>query len=263
MQAKKSLGQNFLKSESAINAMIEAGDLQAGDFVFEIGPGQGALTEKILEKDCKVLAVEKDTELIGVLEEKFIKELHAKQLRLVDADILSFDPRDIRSPYKLIANIPYYITGAIIRSFLETKNQPEKMVLLIQKEVAVRIAARDNKESILSIAVKSYCDPKLVKNVPAGSFVPAPRVDSAIIKFENISKKFFLEHKIEEKHFFEVLRAGFAHKRKMLRANLQNVAEKYGKEIGEVFETLKIKEKIRPENLELADWGRLAKEITA
>src|SRR3989344_6973903 len=160
MRAKKSLGQHFLKSERALAKIVEAGEVSAQDTILEIGPGQGALTEKLLTTGAKVLAVEKDTYLYKFLKQKFEQEINSGQLNLIHDDILKLDPSYYLLPtpyYKLIANIPYNITGAILEKFLSSDNQPERMVLLVQKEVADRICGHSvstwqNKESILSIS---------------------------------------------------------------------------------------------------------------
>ena len=240
---KKSLGQNFLKSEAIVDKIIEAAKLSKNDTVLEIGPGQGMLTKKILVSAGGVIAVEKDTDLISGLETTFSEDISNKKLTIINADILEFDPKEIRTThplpplkegaeqsYKLVANIPYYITGAIIEKFLSTDVQPTTMVLMVQKEVAERIIAKDKKtggagkESILSIAVKAYGNPLYICTVKAGNFVPAPTVDSAVIKIENISRKNF-KTKHHEEVFFQIMKAGFAHKRKTLAGNLKNVLE--------------------------------------
>ncbi len=260
MYAKKSLGQNFLKSKSALQKIIEAGSVMPNDFVLEIGPGKGALTEFLLAAGAKVYAIEADNELVSFLNEKFVDEIKSGQLNLVKGDILEFNVDSAtefpNKKYKLIANIPYYITGEIIRKFLETKNQPEKIVLLVQKEVADRIVARDEKESLLSISVKVYSTPKFIETVKAGSFVPAPNVDSAIILFDSISKNTLIENKIGEKEFFEVLKIGFAHKRKKLFSNLK---EKFTLDEEKICAETKLDKNIRAENLKVGDWIKIVK----
>ena len=198
MKAKKSLGQHFLKSEKALSQIVDASDPVADDIILEIGPGHGVLTERLLSFAGKVIAIEKDKDLIPVLEEKFAQEIASEKFLLIHDDILKVDIATLHLPsstYKLVANIPYYITGAIIEKFLSTPYLPERMVLLMQKEVAERIIARDKKESILSIAVKAYGTPKMVGKVPPGAFVPPPTVDSAILLIENISRDFFINPK--------------------------------------------------------------------
>ncbi|MEK7113685.1 MAG: 16S rRNA (adenine(1518)-N(6)/adenine(1519)-N(6))-dimethyltransferase RsmA, partial [Patescibacteria group bacterium] len=191
-RAKKSLGQNFLKSISALNKIVAAGELFPRDMVLEIGPGKGALTEKLLEKAGQVIAIEKDKVLFEFLSEKFKEEIKNKKLILREDDILEFDASQFKK-FKIIANIPYNITGAILKKFLTAENQPEMMVLMVQNEVAKRIVARDGRESLLSISVKAYGEPKIIEKVPARYFSPAPKVDSAVIAIKNISRKVFTE----------------------------------------------------------------------
>ncbi len=245
-KAKKSLGQNFLKSHLAIRKIIEAGEIKKEDVILEIGPGKGVLTEKLLESAGVVIAIEKDSGLVELLKEKFKKEIEEKKLILVEGDILDLKPSTYNletRTYKIIANIPYNITGAILKKFLTAERQPERMILMVQKEVAERIVARDKKESILSISVKAYGEPKMVMKVPARYFSPAPKVDSAVIAINNISRKNFtpplsspsqgrssgavqhsmLHSQAFEDKFWEIVKTGFAHKRKKLSGNLKNL----------------------------------------
>jgi 16S rRNA (adenine1518-N6/adenine1519-N6)-dimethyltransferase len=268
-KAKKSLGQNWLTSESAVKEIIKAADLKDGEQVLEIGPGRGVLTRALVEADAKVLAVEKDDDLIDELLEKFADQINDKKMFLIRGDVLDINFSTIFSPlnttydslhtnYKLIANIPYYITGQVIRKFLsEEVNQPSQMVLMVQKEVAKRIVAGDGKESLLSISVKVYGTPKYIKTVPAGAFVPKPKVDSAILLIKNISRDFFLPNQdgpeITEEKFFGLLKKGFAQKRKLLKGNL-GVGE-------DVLLSCHIPAKARAENLTLGNWKCLLSAI--
>ena len=253
MLHKKSLGQHFLRSESALRKIVDAGHLSATDMVLEVGPGEGVLTKLLLKQGGKVVAVEKDDRLIPVLEQTFASEISSGKLELVHADILDFDlSYKLKAiSYKLVANIPYYITGVLIRKFLESEAQPSTMVLLIQKEVAKRIVAKDGKESILSISVKAYGVPRYIDTVKAGAFSPPPKVDSAIIAIEDISKKFFSE--VSEEHFFGVLKKGFAHPRKLLSSNLGIPSS--------VLRACDIGEKARPENLSKENWKLLSAHL--
>lgn len=251
-RAKKALGQNFLKSTLALHKIIEAGNLSKTDTVLEIGPGKGALTEQLLACDCRVIAIEKDRELVELLKNKFQKEITDKKLILVEDDCLNFNPNSYQlkpKTYKLIANIPYNITGAILKKFLtmseEEGGQPGRMVLMVQHEVAKRIVATDKKESILSISVKAYGEPRMVMKVPARYFSPAPKVDSAVIAINNISKNLFTKTGVGEEKFWEIVKTGFAHKRKQLAGNLKGVVKD---------EILKNFEKKRAEDLSLEDW---------
>lgn len=263
INAKKSLGQNFLKSKAALVAMIKAAEVLKGDVVLEIGPGKGALTEKLIEAGAKVIAVEKDDRLIEVLEEKFEKEIKSKQFSLIHGDILELDLKSLglkQEKYKLIANIPYYITGLIFRKFLSGEIQPSKLIVMVQKEIADRIIARDGKESLLSLAVKVYGKAKKVMKVEKEYFSPQPKVDSAILLIDTISKDFFKD--ITEDAFFEVIKAGFAHKRKVLIANLKEISQKIGnKNLVKIFADNKISEKARSEDLTIEDWKALVKAL--
>lgn len=262
-KAKKSMGQNFLKSQEALRTMCEAGEVSNKDTVLEIGPGKGALTEKLLEKTKQVIAVEKDIELIEILKEKFSNEIKSNKLILVEGDILEFEPKKFslnKSEYKIIANIPYNITGAIFKKFLSGELQPERMIILIQKEVEERIVASLGKESILSLSVKVYGTPKYIMKVHKRFFSPEPKVDSAIVAITNISRKKF-KTETEEKNFFEIIKAGFAHKRKVLRKNLES-EQKTLIDIDNVFEKLKINPKTRAEDIKLETWLQISNNLS-
>lgn len=238
---KKSLGQNFLKSSKIAQEIVEAGEVGQEDIILEVGPGKGILTEELLKKAKKVIAVEKDQELVDFLAQKFATEIKNGKLELVSGDILNLEA-ELPSCYKLIANIPYYITSHFLRTFLESDTQPSLMVLMVQREVAERIV--EVKESLLSISVKAYGQPEIIRKVPAGYFSPAPKVDSAVLKISGISKDFFKD--IGEKKFFETVKKGFSHKRKMLINNLK--VDK------EALKSCKIEEKARAENVSLEEW---------
>lgn len=258
MYAKKSLGQNFLKSEKALNQIVEAGRLSSSDTVLEIGPGLGALTSWLLYSGAKVIGVEKDDDLTIKLREMFVSEIKMGQLTLMNEDILDFEPK--LDKYKLIANIPYNITGAILEKFLSCDKQPELIVILVQKEVALRIVSRDEKESILSISIKIYGEPKLVDTVKAGSFSPAPKVDSAILAIYGISKSFFEENKVTEEHFFKILKSGFASKRKKLSSNLSVIFDKA--KVLKTFEDLGLSDNTRAEDVPLEVWRELSLKLS-
>lgn len=258
---KKSLGQNFLTSIPARIAIVNAGKLTPNDIVLEIGPGKGFLTKGLLESGATVVALEKDRELLPVLSETFSKEIETKQLTVIEGDALEFEisnHKPVTSNYKLIANIPYYITGAILSLYLSHKHQPTHMVVLVQKEVAERVVARDKKESILSLAVKVYGDPKLVYRVNKGSFNPIPSVDSAVLSIENISRKNF-RNKKQEENFFLVVKSGFSHKRKFLISNLKEKIPEINWQ--ELFIKNSLNEKVRAEDVTLAQWLQLSSNI--
>lgn len=261
MFQKKSLGQNFLKNKHIIQKIVDTGSVKKTDNVLEIGPGKGALTEFLLDTGAQVFAIEKDSRLMTFLNEKFHEYVAKKQLHIIEGDIEKLDIAEVglQRHYKLIANIPYYITGLIIRKFLETDLQPTEMVVLVQKEVAQRIIARDGKESLLSISVKVYGEPKMARIVKAGNFEPKPKVDSAILHISGISKKFFNEKNIDELFFFNIVRTGFSSKRKVLLNNLSPFASK--EEIKEIFKEMGADEKSRAEELTLQNWADITKSL--
>ena len=256
MLKKKSLGQHFLYSEHYIGLIADAAQIQKGERILEIGPGDGVLTAELLARGAEVVAIEKDTRLIPMLEEKFKEDIREKKLSLIEGDVLeiNIETLELKSgAYKLVANIPYYITGAIIEKFLSASVQPRDMTLLVQKEVAERIA-RDKKESILSLSVKAYGVPKYIHTVPAGAFSPPPSVDSAILHIANVSHKNFADA-AQEKRFFEIVHAGFAHKRKLLGRNLEPIL---GENYSSILQNTGIDEKARAEDVPLEAWLQLA-----
>ena len=257
---KKQFGQNFLTSIPARNAIIEAGELHADDTVLEVGPGKGFLTKGLLEKGTHVVALEKDRDLLPLLTESFSSYIENSKLSLIEGDVLTFDPATtlFEGGYKLIANIPYYITGAIISRYLSQVSQPSLMVVLIQKEVAERIVARDGKESLLSLAVKADGEPRLVYRVARGSFFPVPKVDSAVLKVSNISRKNF-KHTYHEELFFKVLHGAFAHKRKFALSNLRQTFPTAP--LRELFQEIGIEEKARAEDVTLTKWLTLSLKL--
>ncbi|MCF7865572.1 MAG: 16S rRNA (adenine(1518)-N(6)/adenine(1519)-N(6))-dimethyltransferase [Candidatus Pacebacteria bacterium] len=296
--AKKSLGQNFLKSERALLDMVQAGDIQEDETIIEIGPGKGALTIKLLEKikntpGSRLICIEKDDRLVPFLKESYAEAIQKGILEIIHGDIIDIlenkddfeklvdrgDKGGKKKPYKIIANIPYYITGLIFRGIFELHHLPEKIVLLVQKEVANRIIAYgDNgkinainkdsnggnkdsgKESILSISIKLYGVPRRVSIVPRGAFVPAPNVDSAIIAVENIERK--IPQKLDSV-FFEMIHSAFSHKRKRLAKNLESFSNKkmnsiqYEKILGE----LDLDKNIRAEDISIQTYIQLFERL--
>jgi len=266
--AKKKFGQNFLKSEKALDVITNASSISDESFVLEIGPGRGALTKKLLETGAKVRAIEIDPEMIAVLQEDFANEIETKQLELIEGDIQKISPRglmgDIKK-YSLVANIPYYITGLIIRTFLESDHTPTAMTLLVQKEVAIRIVdghadGKRGKENILSLSVKAFGDVRYVATVPSTAFVPAPKIDSAVINVSHISHESFIQNDITPKQFFHVVKSGFAQKRKTLRNNLSQKGFERD-EIEAVLMEMDIDPRVRAEDLTLEQWITLTKKL--
>jgi 16S rRNA (adenine1518-N6/adenine1519-N6)-dimethyltransferase len=252
--AKKSLGQHFLTSEKALREMVNAQPVVADDLVLEIGPGRGALTKFLLRTSATIIAIEKDPEMIEVLTATFAEQIASKQLLLITGDVLAIDPDMLESlcgskRYSVVANIPYYITGEIMRLFLTIEPRPTSMTLLVQREVAQRIA-RSEKESILSLSVKLFGTPKYMSTVPAGAFSPPPRVDSAVLHIRNITGE--RADSVGEAAYFKAVKLGFSARRKML---LGNLSAQYTREsIMTALATLSLSEKIRGEDMMFDQW---------
>lgn len=265
LPAKKSLGQHFLNSKHVLGQIIEAAKIKKGDKVLEIGPGTGVLTEALLAAGAHVLAIEKDDRAIEGLRNKFLTgpngEEMANNLDIIHGDILDDAGYKLPTePYLVVANIPYYITGAILEKFLEAEHKPDRMVLLVQKEVADRIVALDGKESILSVSVKAFGKPKIVAKVPPGCFTPPPTVDSAILTIENITGKTFQEDNIEVSRFFSVVKAAFAHKRKFAIRNMESVVS--AEKIWEAWQKLALDPKVRAEDIAVEKWVSIVKNLS-
>jgi 16S rRNA (adenine1518-N6/adenine1519-N6)-dimethyltransferase len=258
--AKKSLGQNFLMHAQTAERIVGAARLPENATVLEIGPGTGMLTRALLAQVGKVIAVEADEALAHELQETFANEIHTSRLSLINGDIREFDPSSLSGTYHVVANIPYYITGEIIRQFLSAAHKPESMTVLVQKEVAERIARNQGKESLLSISVKVFGTPEYCFTVPRGAFKPAPNVDSAVLSIRHISETVFPSSEAEN-HFFTVLRTGFAHKRKRLAKNLEEIAP--AEQIQQVFEQLRFSFNVRPEEVSVEQWKSITSALAA
>lgn len=258
MKRGAKLGQHFLNAHWVARDLVQSVGIRLDEPILEIGPGKGALTKELLAQGAQVVAIEKDANLVPVLEGMFADEIRAKTFRLIAGDVRNFDPETLGSAsYAIAANIPYYITGEIIRHFLSSPRQPRAMALLIQKEVAERIVARDGKESILSLSVKAYGTPSIIAKVPRGCFNPPPSVDSAILLIKDISRDYF--DTITEKDFFTVVRAGFSSKRKMLAGNVKPL-------FGDMQGTLTaagLSAKVRAEDVGLGEWKRIVEKLAS
>lgn len=277
---KSRLGQNFLTSKTIAQRIADAADIQPDDTILEIGPGKGILTEAILAKNPKkLIAVEKDVKFIPQLAEKFPAN---KNLEIINSDILKILDTRYKIPdtkYKIAANIPYYITSHLLRLIFSQKNLPERVVLMVQKEVAERICARPPRMNLLALSVQAYGRPKIAFRVPKTFFRPRPKVDSAVIVIDNISRDFFasfgvtsdVEEESRDKSrdngktsdveiaFFKLLHAGFRQKRKFLLSNLKNsIPGMAGGVWINAFEICGLNEKTRAENLSLKDWKCLS-----
>lgn len=258
------MGQHFLKDEEALAAIVATGDLSDSDTVLEVGPGEGALTRPLLETGATIVAVEKDPTLVSELKNTFSDDITRGQLVVIQSDIRDLHPEKlfVNQSYNVVANIPYYLTGKLIRTTLSNQHQPDGVVLLIQKEVAERIVASDNKESLLSLSVKVFGTPEIIRTVPAESFDPPPKVDSAILKITAISRDFFQNQNIDEADFFSLVKRGFGHKRKTLANNLATDPQFSKKQAEKAMQKCNIKKNIRAERLTIKDWECLLQKLS-
>jgi 16S rRNA (adenine1518-N6/adenine1519-N6)-dimethyltransferase len=254
LSPRKSLGQNFLVDHGALEKVVDAAEIEPIDVVLEIGAGLGSLTRFLSAAARKVVAVELDSKLIPILETVLGSE---GNVELVYGDILKLDPTRLISvdQYLVVANIPYYITSAIFRHLLAAKRKPRRIVMTIQKEVAQRICAEPGDMSLLALSVQVFGKARIVAKISAGSFYPAPNVDSAVIRVDLYPNPLVDESKLDT--FFQLIRAGFGQKRKMLRKSL---AAGLSLPVA-VAEEMLIKNDIDPtrraETLDLEEWGKL------
>jgi len=260
-QHKKSLGQHFLNSDYVPKLMCDAGAVGAGDTVLEIGPGTGALTRELLARGATVVAIEADERAIAALVETFHDAIARGQLVLnsMDARRIDFETLGLISHnFKIVANIPYYLSGLLFRRCLESDIQPTELVFLVQKEVAERIA-RSQKESLLSLSVKVFGDPSYICTVKKGHFTPPPAVDSAIVAIRNISRDRLTDHKVTPTQFFEFLHHAFAAKRKQLVGNLADFTGRT--KITSVLNDLAIETTVRAEDLSVEQCLAIATKL--
>jgi len=252
----KSLGQNFLVNERVFDRIIRAAELSSNDIVLEIGPGIGNLTLRLGERVKKVIAIEKDKKMCEVLK-NVLENQNVNNIKIINQDALKLDFNQyIQKSYKLIANLPYYITSPVIRKFLELKKPPESMILMVQKEVAQRICAKPSKMSLLAVSVQFYAKPKIISYISKKSFWPRPKVDSAIIKI--IPFKLSWSKRDTEK-FFEIVKAGFSHPRKQLINNLSKGLNLEKQKIEKWLLQNKVRPEQRAETLSVEYWQKLTK----
>ncbi len=252
---KKSLGQHWLKDRDVLASIASAADLSESDTVLEIGPGLGTLTSELLRRANKVVAVEFDKELARKLPGQF----PGKNLEVIQSDILSFDLSVLPAGYKVVANVPYYITSKIVQLLMTAKNKPSVVVLLVQKEVAERLAAGPGEMSILALSAQVFADVRLGQVVPAELFTPPPKVDSAVVVLKTHPRPLFSE--VDEKQFFRVVKAGFSAPRKKLRSTLSAGLAMSKDGIDSLLEKAGISPDVRAESLSVDDWVRLARLV--
>lgn len=255
LSPRKSLGQNFLVDNGALEKVVAAAEIEPVDVVLEIGAGLGSLTRFLSKAARKVVAVELDSNLMPILETVLGSE---GNVELVYGDILKLDPARLISvdQYLVVANIPYYITSAIFRHLLEAKRKPRRIVMTIQKEVAQRICAEPGDMSLLALSVQVFGKASIVTKISAGSFYPAPNVDSAVIRVDLYPKPLVDVSQLDT--FFQLTRAGFGQKRKMLRRSLAAGLSLPVATVEEMLLQNEIDPTRRAETLNLDEWGRLA-----
>lgn len=253
---KKSLGQHWLQDKSTLEAIVDAAELKLGETVLEIGPGTGTLTEVLLSKDVKVVAVEKD----GALARKLSNKINNRQFYLKEGDILQFDLSQLPPGYKVVANIPYYLTSNLIRLLSEASNPPNLMVLLVQKEVAQRLAAKPGQMSLLSVSAQLYHEVNLGREIPAQLFVPPPKVNSQVVILHRRPKPLFTGwHPVNKgrSEFFKVVKAGFSLRRKKLRSSLAGGLGISKDQAGDLLKIANLEPNARAQELSLEDWHQL------
>jgi 16S rRNA (adenine1518-N6/adenine1519-N6)-dimethyltransferase len=250
----KSLGQNFLLDESALQKVINAAQVTSQDVVLEIGAGLGSLTSHLATIAHTVVAVEIDSSLIPALNQ--VVGQYANVI-VIEGDILALDPVKLvsQSPYLVVANIPYYITSALIRHLLESSIPPHRLVLTVQQEVAKRICAMPGDMSLLALSVQVYGHPEIIDYIPAGAFYPPPNVDSAIIRIDLLPSPFIPPDELDV--FFQLIKAGFSQKRKTLRNALAGGLHLSPASVEAMLKNAQIDPMRRAETLSLTEWHQL------
>jgi len=252
---KKQLGQHWLHDEPSLAAMLTAADVQPDDYVVEIGPGLGTLTQFLLDAGAHVHAIEFDKELARTLRAR-VKH-SPEQLTVTEADIMRFNFSELPKDYKVVANIPYYLTSGLLRILAESANPPKNVAVLVQKEVAERVCAPQGDMSTLSVSVQMYFTASLGPIVPAELFTPPPKVDSQILILERRMTPLFAD--IEPKVLFRVVKAGFGERRKKLRSSLSGGLAIDKQAADTLLAQAHIDGDLRAQNLSLEDWIRLTK----
>jgi len=262
-QPQKRLGQNFLIDQRALKKVIKAANLKATDLILEIGPGPGNLTIELAKKSQMVLAAEKDSFMVEILKGN-LKKHQINNVKVIQEDILRLDPLKYKlkpQGYKIVANLPFYLTAPVIRKFLETPYLPKELVLIIQKEVGQRICSQPPRLNLLAISVQFYAQPQIMAFLSKKSFWPIPKVDSALIKITPQPSPHNSDP-VFRQQFFQLVKAGFQQPRKQI---LNNLAKGLNLKNKETIKTWLLKHRIRPEQraetLSLEDWLRLVKNF--
>lgn len=274
LYTKQSLGQNFLVDSEALAKIVAAAEIEPDDFIIEIGPGVGTLTTELVKASNHVVAVEMDDKLAEILSSK--QKAEGSKLEVINEDILKLNVSELtkdHSSYKVVANIPYYITSKILKLFLTAENKPSSIVLLVQKEVAERICAKPGEMSVLAISVQTYGVPEIVGIVGKESFFPSPKVDSAILRikiaddelsfFNQFDKFDFTDKSDFEKEFFQTVKIGYASKRKTLVNNLSAGFRIDKTKASDILKSSGLSDNARAQELSLEQWAILLKKLRA
>jgi len=268
LKARKRLGQHFLIDGEVLQVITSAAELAPTDIILEIGSGLGILTKELARQTGWVIAVELDNKLANILKQTLAS---FDNVSVINKDILRIDPATLlrepktkfapaTSPYKVVANLPYYITSPVLRHFLEASVKPEMMIVMVQKEVAEAIVAEPGQRSVLSISVQFYGKPRIVSYVPAQSFYPAPEVDSAILRIDLYPQPVVAV--TDEKGFFELVRAGFTASRKQIVNSLVQGSGLHKAEVLTLLNKADIAPQRRAETLTLEEWAQLWQVFT-
>lgn len=261
LRARKVLGQHFLIDDEVMEAVVNAAELGPDDTVIEVGPGLGIMTDELAKHAGWVIAIELDSKLADILR----KTLTYDNIVIINEDVLGTDPKELLqgrapvvprnlSPYKVVANLPYYITSPVLRHFLEASVKPEVMVVMVQKEVAESIVAEPGKRSVLSISVQFYGRPSIVTHVPADSFYPKPEVDSAVVRIDVYPRP---PVDVDEEGFFSLVRAGFTASRKQVANSLAQGLKLPKADVLTTLKKAEIDPQRRAETFTLEEWATL------
>jgi len=256
LKARKGLGQHFLVDREVLGVITSAAELAPADLVVEVGPGLGILTRELAQLAGGVIAIELDNKLAALLKKRLAS---FKNVTIINDDVLKIEPGDLlkgqtATGYKVVANLPYYITSPVLRHFLEASAKPQMMIVMVQKEVAEAIAAKPGQMSLLSVSVQFYGRPKIISRVPAQSFYPAPEVDSAILRIDLYPRPAVA---VDERGFFDLVRAGFAAPRKQMVNSLAQGLGLAKTDVSSLLEGADIASQRRAETLSLEEWARL------
>jgi 16S rRNA (adenine1518-N6/adenine1519-N6)-dimethyltransferase len=255
LRARKGLGQHFLIDGEVLKRITSAAELTSTDVIVEVGPGLGVLTRELAQKASRVIAIELDSKLAAALEQTLTS---FNNVTIINDDVLRIEPRDLvtepKTGYKVVANLPYYITSPVLRHFLEASAKPELMLVMVQKEVAEAIVAKPGEMSLLSVSVQFYGEPRIIGYVPAQCFYPAPKVDSAILRIDPYPQPAVA---VDEEGFFNIVRAGFTAPRKQLANSLAQGLGVSKADALSLLEAANIVPQRRAETLSLGEWARL------